>query len=49
MNRKRTIVLIISLLIVVLVAVVAFGATKIFSKKDKDDGADEKKGGRSTR
>jgi multidrug efflux pump subunit AcrA (membrane-fusion protein) len=41
-NRKRTIVLIISLLIVVLVAVVAFGATKIFSKKDKDD-ADEKK------
>ena len=42
MNRKRTIVLIISVLIVVLVAVVAFGATKIFSKKDKD-GADEKK------
>ena len=42
MNRKRTIVLIISVLIVVLVAVVAFGATKIFGKKDKDD-ADEKK------
>ena len=42
MNRKRTIVLIISVLIVALVAVVAFGATKIFGKKDKDD-ADEKK------
>ena len=42
MNRKRTIVLIISLLIVALVAVVAFGATKIFGKKDKDD-AEEKK------
>ncbi len=42
MNRKRTIVLIISVLIVALVAVVAFGATKIFGKKDKD-GADEKK------
>ena len=42
MNRKRTIVLIISVLIVGLVAVVAFGATKIFGKKDKDD-ADEKK------
>jgi HlyD family secretion protein len=42
MNRKRTTVLIISVLIVALVAVVAFGATKIFGKKDKDD-ADEKK------
>ena len=42
MNRKRTLVLIISVLIVVLVAVVAFGATKIFGKKDKDE-ADEKK------
>ena len=40
MNRKRTIVLIISVL--VLVAVVAIGATKIFGKKDKDD-TDEKK------
>ena len=40
MNRKRLIVLIISVL--VLVAVVAIGATKIFGKKDKDD-ADEKK------
>ena len=42
MNRKRVVVLIISVLIVALVAVVAFGATKIFGKKDKDD-ADEKK------
>ena len=42
MNRKRIIVLLISVLIVALVAVVAFGATKIFGKKDKDD-ADEKK------
>ena len=42
MNRKRAIVLIISVLIVALVAVVAFGATRIFGKKDKDD-ADEKK------
>ena len=42
MNRKRTTVLIISVLIVALVAVVAFGVTKIFGKKDKDD-ADEKK------
>ena len=42
MNRKRTIVLIISVLIVALVAVVAFGATKLFGKKDKDD-TDEKK------
>ena len=42
MNRKRTVVLIISVLIVALVAVVAFGATKIFGKKDKDNG-DEKK------
>ncbi len=42
MNRKRTIVLIISVLIVALVAVVAFGTTKIFGKKDKDD-TDEKK------
>ena len=42
MNRKRAVVLIISVLIVALVAVVAFGATKIFGKKDKDD-ADEKK------
>ena len=41
MNRKRTIVLIISVL--VLVAVVAIGATKIFGKKDKDDDANEKK------
>ena len=41
MNRKRTIVLIISVL--VLVAVVAIGATQIFGKKDKDDNADEKK------
>lgn len=40
MNRKRLIVLTISVL--VLVAVVAIGATKIFGKKDKDD-ADEKK------
>ena len=40
MNRKRLIVLIISVL--VLVAVVAIGATKIFGKKDKDD-TDEKK------
>ena len=42
MNRKRVVVLVISVLIVVLVAVVAFGATKIFGKKDKDNG-DEKK------
>jgi HlyD family secretion protein len=42
MNRKRTTVLIISVLIVALVAVVAFGATKIFGKKDKDN-TDEKK------
>ena len=42
MNRKRTIVLIISVLIVALVTVVALGATKIFGKKDKDS-ADEKK------
>ncbi|RKU07138.1 hypothetical protein C6502_17850 [Candidatus Poribacteria bacterium] len=42
MNRKRIIVLLISVLIVALVAVVAFGATKIFGKKDKDD-AEEKK------
>ena len=42
MNRKRIVVLLISVLIVALVAVVAFGATKIFGKKDKDD-ADEKK------
>ncbi|MCE2396973.1 HlyD family efflux transporter periplasmic adaptor subunit [Candidatus Poribacteria bacterium] len=41
MNRKRTIVLIISVL--VLVAVVAIGATKIFGKKDNKDNADEKK------
>lgn len=41
MNRKRTIVLIISVLI--LVAVVAIGATKIFGKKDNKDNADEKK------
>ena len=42
MNKKRTTVLIISVLIVALVAVVAFGATKIFGKKDKDN-TDEKK------
>ena len=42
MNRKRIVVLLISVLVVALVAVVAFGATKIFGKKDKDD-ADEKK------
>lgn len=42
MNRKRVVVLVISVLIVALVAVVAFGATKIFGKKDKDNG-DEKK------
>ena len=42
MNRKRTIILIISALIVVLVTVVAFGATKLFGKKDKAD-SDEKK------
>ena len=41
MNRKRTIVLIISVLI--LVAVVAIGATKIFGKKDNKDSTDEKK------
>ena len=41
MNRKRTIVFIISVL--VLVAVVAIGATKIFGKKDNKDGTDEKK------
>ncbi len=41
MNRKRLIVLIISVLI--LVAVVAIGATKIFGKKDNKDNADEKK------
>ncbi len=41
MIRKRTIVFIISVL--VLVAVVAIGATKIFGKKDKNEGADEKK------
>ena len=41
MNRKRTIVLIISVL--VLVAVVAIGATKIFGKKDNKDNGDEKK------
>ena len=41
MNRKRTIVLIISVLI--LVAVVAIGATKLFGKKDNKDNADEKK------
>ena len=40
MNRKRTIVLIISVL--VLVSVVAIGATKIFGKKDKDDTDDKK-------
>ena len=42
MNRKRVIVLIISVLIVALVAVVAFGATKLFGKKDKDDEGDKK-------
>ena len=42
MNRKRAVVLIISVLIVALVAVVAFGATKIFGKKDKDDEGDKK-------
>ena len=42
MNKKRTSVLITSVLIVALVAVVAFGATKIFGKKDKDN-TDEKK------
>ena len=42
MNKKRTTVLITSVLIVALVAVVAFGATKIFGKKDKDN-TDEKK------
>lgn len=41
MNRKRTIVLIISVL--GLVAVVAIGATKIFGKKNKDEDADDKK------
>ena len=41
MNRKRAVVLITSIL--VLVAVVAIGATKLFGKKDKDDDADEKK------
>ena len=48
MNRKRIIVLLISVLIVALVAVVAFGATKIFGKKDKDD-AGRKERGCSTR
>ena len=41
MNRKRLIVLIISVL--VLVAVVAIGATKIFGNKDNKDNEDEKK------
>ena len=40
MNRKQVIVLIISVL--VLVAVVAIGATKIFGKKDKEDEEDKK-------
>ena len=40
MNRKQTIVLIISLL--VLVAVVAIGATRIFGKKDKENEEDKK-------
>ena len=42
MNRKRAIVLIFSLLIVALVAMVAFGTTKIFEKKDKDGEEDKK-------
>ena len=42
MNRKRAIVLIFSVLIVALVAMVAFGATKIFGKKDKDGEEDKK-------
>ena len=41
MNRKRLIVLIISVL--VLVAVVAIGATKIFGNKDNKNNGDEKK------
>ena len=41
MNRKRLIVLIISVL--VLVAVVAIGATQIFGKKDSKNNTDEKK------
>ena len=41
MNRKRTIVLTISILI--LVAVVAIGATQILGKKDKDNDTNEKK------
>ena len=40
MNRKQTIVLIITVL--VLVAVVAIGATKIFGKKDKENEEDKK-------
>ena len=40
MNRKQTIVLIISVL--VLVAVVAIGATRIFGKKDKENEEDKK-------
>ncbi len=42
MNRKRTIGLIISVLIVALVTVVAFGATKIFGKKDEEGEGDKK-------
>jgi multidrug efflux pump subunit AcrA (membrane-fusion protein) len=41
MNRKRTIVLIISVL--VLVAVVAISATRIFGKKDDKNNENEKK------